>query len=48
LLKKQFPETQIDWLIDRPIASILAQVSEVNVVAIDKPKALGDYWRKPY
>lgn len=45
LLKKQFPETQIDWLIDRPIASILAQVSEVNVVAIDKPKALGDYWR---
>ncbi|NYT47555.1 MAG: hypothetical protein H0A75_08335 [Candidatus Methanofishera endochildressiae] len=23
LLKKQFPGTQIDWLIDRPIASIL-------------------------
>lgn len=45
LLKKQFPETQIDWLIDRPIANILAEVTEVNVVPIDKPKSLGDYWR---
>ena len=45
LLKKQFPDTQIDWLIDKPIASILSEVSEVNVVAIDKPKSMGDYWR---
>jgi len=45
LLKKQFPETHIDWLIDRPIASLLAQVTDVNVVPIDKPKSLGDYWR---
>lgn len=45
LLKKQFPETQIDWLIDRPIASILAEVSEVNVISIDKPKSISDYWR---
>ncbi len=45
LLKKQFPDTQIDWLIDRPIASILAQVAEVNVIPIDKPKSIGDYWQ---
>ncbi|OQK15378.1 hypothetical protein AU255_18075 [Methyloprofundus sedimenti] len=45
LLKKQFPDTQIDWLIDRPIAGLLAQVTEVNVVPIDKPKSIGDYWR---
>ncbi|MDF1584372.1 MAG: glycosyltransferase family 9 protein [Methyloprofundus sp.] len=44
LLKRQFPETQIDWLIDRPIASLLSAVSEVNVVAIDKPRSLNDYW----
>jgi heptosyltransferase I len=23
LLKRQFPDTQIDWLIDRPIASLI-------------------------
>jgi ADP-heptose:LPS heptosyltransferase len=34
LLKRQFPDTQIDWLIDRPIASLISEVSEVNVVAI--------------
>ncbi|RLA25815.1 MAG: hypothetical protein DRQ62_01445 [Gammaproteobacteria bacterium] len=45
LLKKQFPDTQINWLIDRPIASILAEVTEVNVLAIDKPKSIRDYWR---
>ena len=45
LLKKQFPSTQIDWLIDRSIVSILAELSEVNVVPIDKPKSLRDYWR---
>ena len=45
LLKKQFPDTQIDWLIDRPIKSILAELSEVNVIPIDKPKSIGDYWR---
>ncbi len=45
LLKKQFPDTQIDWLIDKPIASILAEVSEVNVVPINKPKSIADYWR---
>lgn len=45
LLKKQFPDTRIDWLIDKPIADILAQVSEVNVLAIDKPKSIKDYWR---
>ena len=45
LLKKEFPDTQIDWLIDRPIANILAQVSEANIVAIDKPKSMGDYWQ---
>ncbi|GFO71490.1 heptosyltransferase I [Bathymodiolus japonicus methanotrophic gill symbiont] len=45
LLRKQFPDTQIDWLIDRPVASLLAQLTEVNVVAIDKPKAISDYWQ---
>lgn len=45
LLRKQFPDTSIDWLIDRPIASILSQLTEVNVVAIDKPKAISDYWQ---
>ncbi|WP_174483998.1 glycosyltransferase family 9 protein [methanotrophic endosymbiont of Bathymodiolus puteoserpentis (Logatchev)] len=45
LLKRQFPDTQIDWLIDRPIASLISEVSEVNVVAIDKPKSLSDYWQ---
>lgn len=45
LLKKQFPNTQIDWLIDRPIASLFAEVSEVNIVAIDKPRSLKDYWQ---
>ncbi|NOQ15176.1 MAG: hypothetical protein GQ583_11960 [Methyloprofundus sp.] len=45
LLKKQFPETRIDWLIDKPIASILAEVSEVNVVPINKPKSLAAYWQ---
>ena len=45
LLKKQFPDTQIDWLIDRPISSILAQVTEVNVIPIDKPKSISAYWQ---
>lgn len=45
LLKKQFPEKQIDWLVDRPIASLLANVSEVNIIPIDKPKSIRDYWR---
>lgn len=45
LLKKQFPETQINWLIDRPIASILAELSEVNIVPVDKPKSLSNYWQ---
>ncbi|BCG65780.1 MAG: heptosyltransferase I [Methyloprofundus sp.] len=45
LLKKQFPKTQIDWLIDRPIASLLAELTEVNVVAIDKPKSIPAYWQ---
>lgn len=45
LLKKQFPDTQIDWLIDRPIANILAEVSEINIIAIDKPRSLADYWQ---
>jgi len=45
LLKKQFPNTQIDWLIDRPIASLFAEVSEVNIVAIDKPRSFKDYWQ---
>jgi len=45
LLKKQFPDTQIDWLIDRPIASILAELTEVNIVPIDKPKSISDYWQ---
>ncbi|WP_428353303.1 glycosyltransferase family 9 protein [Methyloprofundus sp.] len=45
LLRKQFPDTQIDWLIDRPLVSLLAELTEVNVVAIDKPKAMGDYWQ---
>lgn len=44
LLRKQFPDTPIDWLIDRPIASILARFTEVNVVAIDKPKTIADFW----
>ncbi len=45
LLKKQFPETHIDWLIDKPLASLLTELSEVNIVPIDKPKAIADYWR---
>ena len=45
LLKKQFPDTQIDWLIDRPVASILAGITEVNIVPICKPKSLADYWQ---
>lgn len=45
LLKKQFPNAQINWLIDRPIASILAEVSEVNVIPIDKPRSIIDYWK---
>lgn len=45
LLKKQFPQTQIDWLIDKSIASLIGEVSEVNVVSIDKPKSLADYWQ---
>ncbi|MCF7970081.1 MAG: glycosyltransferase family 9 protein [Methylococcaceae bacterium] len=45
LLKRHYPDTQIDWLIDRPIASLLAQVSEVNVVPVDKPKSLRAYWQ---
>lgn len=45
LLRKQFPDTPIDWLIDRPIASILAQLTEVNIVPIDKPRAISDYWQ---
>ncbi len=45
LLRKQFPETQIDWLIDRPIAPLLVELSEVNMLAIDKPKSISDYWR---
>lgn len=45
LLKKQFPETQIDWLIDKPIADILAEVPEVNIVPINKPKSLAAYWQ---
>jgi len=45
LLKRQFPDTQIDWLIDRPIANILAEVKEVNVVPVDKPKSLRAYWQ---
>lgn len=44
LLKKQFPETNIEWLIDRPIAGILSEVSEVTVIPIDKPKSIPDYW----
>jgi len=43
LLKRQFPDTQIDWLIDQPIASLISEVSEVNVVAIDKPRSFSDY-----
>jgi len=45
LLKKTFPETQIDWLIDKPIASLLSEVSEINVVPIKKPRSIGDYWQ---
>ncbi len=45
LLKRQFPSTQIDWLIDRPIASLISEVSEVNVVAIDKPRSFSNYWQ---
>ena len=45
LLKKHFPETQIDWLIDRPIANLLAELTEVNVVPIDKPKSISAYWQ---
>lgn len=45
LLKRQFPEIPIDWLIDRPIASILSEVTEVNVVPVDKPKSLRAYWQ---
>ena len=45
LLKKQFPDAQIDWLIDRPIASILAELTEVNIVPVDKPKSVSDYWQ---
>jgi heptosyltransferase I len=45
LLKRHYPDTQIDWLIDRPIASLLAEVSEVNMVPVDKPKSLRAYWQ---
>ena len=45
LLKKTFPETQIDWLIDQPIASLLSEVSEINVVPIKKPRSIRDYWQ---
>ncbi len=45
LLKKLYPDSQIDWLIDRPIASLLAEIVEVNILAIDKPKSIRDYWQ---
>jgi len=44
LLKKCYPETQIDWLIDKPIASLLSEVKEINVVPLNKPRSIGDYW----
>ena len=44
LLRKHNPDTQIDWLIDRPIAGLLTEFTEANIVAIDKPKSIADYW----
>ncbi|NOQ65049.1 MAG: hypothetical protein GQ582_11115 [Methyloprofundus sp.] len=44
LLKKQFPHTQIDWLVDRSIVSLLAELKDVNIIAIDKPKTWVDFW----
>ncbi len=44
LLKKQYPNTQIDWLIDKPIAKLLSEVSEINVIPLHKPRSIGDYW----
>jgi len=45
LLKKHYPTTQIDWLIDRPIASLLSELTEVTIIPINKPRTIADYWR---
>jgi len=45
LLKTHYPNTQIDWIIDRPIASLLSELTEVTIIPIDKPRTISDYWR---
>ena len=43
-LQKHLPRTEIYWVISRPFYPLVAGLSNVKFIIIDKPKSLIDYW----
>ncbi|ABS77541.1 ADP-heptose--LPS heptosyltransferase [Coxiella burnetii] len=44
LLQKHLPQTEIYWIISRPLYSLVEGLSNVKFIVIDKPKTIADYW----
>jgi heptosyltransferase I len=44
-LQASFPQMRITWIVAKPFDQLLRYVQGIELVVIDKPRSLSDYWR---